>query len=191
MEYITDSYLVCILSPLVPLSGWEYSFEGGPWVPYERNFHLYRRRRWVRVRERDKDSKSVGKVGSELFFSHFLGALMFLVSEGIATSPSFPLCVSPLLPPPPPPQHTFLHTFPFTLHTQPQRKQMKSEAWEYARLPNLTYHSTEHHLDFARRKRWLRKLVATDPSKPLKPAIFHFKGKKEVCVVCGCVWVCI
>lgn len=50
------------------------------------------------------------------------------------------------------------------------------EGWEYARLAHLTYHITEHTLDFARRRRFLRTLIATDPGKP---AIFHFKGKKE------------
>ena len=61
------------------------------------------------------------------------------------------------------------------------------EAWEYARLAHLTYHITEHRLDFARRRRWLRKLVATDLSKP---AIFRFKGKKEKVRVYGVyVWV--
>ena len=45
------------------LSGWEYSVEAGlgAWVPYERNVHLCRRRRWVRLRKRDKDSKAVEK----------------------------------------------------------------------------------------------------------------------------------
>ena len=49
------------LSPT--LSGWEYSVESGigAWVPYERNVHLSRRRRWVRLRKRDKDSKAVEK----------------------------------------------------------------------------------------------------------------------------------
>jgi len=60
------------------------------------------------------------------------------------------------------------------------------EAWEYARLAHLTYHITEHRLDFARRRRWLRKLVATDLSKP---AIFRFKGKKEKVRVHVGVWV--
>ena len=31
------------------------------WVPYERNIHLSRRRRWVRLRNRDKDSKILEK----------------------------------------------------------------------------------------------------------------------------------
>ena len=61
------------------------------------------------------------------------------------------------------------------------------EAWEYACLAHLTYHIAEHRLDFARRRRWLRKLVATDLSKP---AIFRFKGKKEKVRVYGVyVWV--
>ena len=40
-------------------AGWEYAVEAGlgTWVPYERNVHLSRRRRWVRLRLRDKDSK--------------------------------------------------------------------------------------------------------------------------------------
>ncbi len=59
---------------------------------------------------------------------------------------------------------------------QKKRKKLMEEGWEYARLPHLTYHITEHTLDFARRRRWLRKLIAIDPGKP---AIFHFQGKKE------------
>ncbi len=43
--------------------GWEYAVEAGigAWVPYERNIHLSRRRRWVRTRIRDKDSKAIEK----------------------------------------------------------------------------------------------------------------------------------
>lgn len=43
--------------------GWEYAVESGigTWVPYERNIHLSRRCRWVRLRVRDKDSKAVEK----------------------------------------------------------------------------------------------------------------------------------
>ena len=41
--------------------GWEYAIEAGtdPWVPYERNVHLCRRRRWVRLRSRDNDSTTL------------------------------------------------------------------------------------------------------------------------------------
>ena len=75
-------------------------------------------------------------------------------------------------------------------HVTPQKKRMKAmeEGWEYARLANLTYHITEHRLDFARRRRWLRKLVALDAGKP---AIFRFKGKKEKVCVCVCICVCV
>ena len=31
------------------------------WLPYERNHHISRRRRWVRKRGRDKDSKAMEK----------------------------------------------------------------------------------------------------------------------------------
>jgi hypothetical protein len=43
--------------------GWEYAVEAGmgAWVPYERNVHLSRRRRWARLRKRDKDSKAIEK----------------------------------------------------------------------------------------------------------------------------------
>ena len=43
--------------------GWEYAVEAGlgAWVPYERNIHLSRRRRWVRLRLRDKNSKAIEK----------------------------------------------------------------------------------------------------------------------------------
>lgn len=45
----------------IPPPGWEYSVEAGlgVWLPYERNVHLCRRRRWVRLRKRDKNSKAV------------------------------------------------------------------------------------------------------------------------------------
>ncbi len=39
------------------------------------------------------------------------------------------------------------------------------EGWEYARLPNLSYHITEHKLDLARRRRWIRKLVRDKPGQ--------------------------
>ena len=80
-------------------------------------------------------------------------------------------------------------TFPST-SSPSQRKRLKAleEGWEYARLANLTYHITEHRLDFARRRRWLRKLVATDLAKP---PIFRFEGKKEKVCVCVCVCVCV
>ena len=43
--------------------GWEYAIEAGMgnWVPYERNGYLFRRRRWVRMRIRDKNAKVVQK----------------------------------------------------------------------------------------------------------------------------------
>lgn len=59
---------------------------------------------------------------------------------------------------------------------QRKRQEAINEGWEYARLANLTYHLTEHRLDFARRKRWIRKLVACDAGRP---PIFRFPGKKE------------
>ena len=39
--------------------GWEYAIEAGMgnWVPYERNGYLFRRRRWVRLRVRDRNAK--------------------------------------------------------------------------------------------------------------------------------------
>ena len=52
------------LSLSLSLAGWEYTVEAGlttPYVPFERNIHLSRRRRWVRIRVRDPDSKAVEK----------------------------------------------------------------------------------------------------------------------------------
>ncbi len=45
------------------VKGWEYAVEAtlGAWCPYERNYHISRRRRWVRKRVRDKDSKAMDK----------------------------------------------------------------------------------------------------------------------------------
>ena len=58
-----DRYKV-VLSCIHPPTGWEYTVEAGlntPYVPFERNIHLSRRRRWVRIRVRDPDSKAVEK----------------------------------------------------------------------------------------------------------------------------------
>ena len=51
-----------------------------------------------------------------------------------------------------------------------------TEGWEYARLSHLTYHITEHTLDFARRRRWVKRLVNVEPGAR---AIFTFKGKEK------------
>lgn len=62
---------------------------------------------------------------------------------------------------------------------QQKRDAALREGWEYARLAHLTYHISKHTLDFARRRRYLRKLVGD----PRKTPIFHFKNKKEkVCM---------
>jgi len=57
-----------------------------------------------------------------------------------------------------------------------KRKKRVEEGWEYARLPQFSYHTTEHTLDLARRRRWHRKLVNVDPSK--RP-IFYFADEKK------------
>ena len=59
-------------------------------------------------------------------------------------------------------------------------KAREEGSWEYATLPHCSYHISKRRLDFARRRRWIRKLIAIDASKP---PIFHFKGKEEVCVL--------
>ena len=44
--------------------GWEYTVEAGvdtSYVPFERNSHLSRRRRWIRVRVCDHNSKALEK----------------------------------------------------------------------------------------------------------------------------------
>ena len=95
------------LSPT--LSGWEYSVESGigAWVPYERNVHLSRRRRWVRLRKRDKDSKAVEK--RKVFSLSYLSVLSlppppfpspppFLLLSLVLFSSSSLLTVSPHLP---------------------------------------------------------------------------------------------
>ena len=52
----------------------------------------------------------------------------------------------------------------------------RKEGWEYARFHNQPYHSSEHKMDLARRRRWLRKMTAKDSTKP---AIFYFKSKPK------------
>lgn len=62
------------------------------------------------------------------------------------------------------------------LFLQKKREKAMAEGWEYARLAHLTYHITEQRLDFARRRRWARRLVNTEPGAR---AIFTFQGKNE------------
>ena len=103
--------------------GWEYTMdaEAGAWSPSERTYHLCRRRRWVRSRERLTDPKKEAKKIKEM-------------------------------------------------------TKQATEGWEYARLPRMTYHATDHKLDMARRRRWHRKLVQ---KKAGKPPIFYFESEKK------------
>ena len=64
----------------------------------------------------------------------------------------------------------------FSLLPQKKREKAMSEGWEYARLAHLTYHITEHRLDFARRRRWARRLINLEPGAR---AVFTFQGKNE------------
>ena len=90
------------LLPSLPptLSGWEYSVEAGlgAWVPYERNVHLCRRRRWVRLRKRDKDSKAVEK--RKVFSLSYLSVLSLHFPLLTLSSPSslFPFSLLTLFP---------------------------------------------------------------------------------------------
>jgi len=65
--------------------------------------------------------------------------------------------------------------FPFFVKAAKRKKRI-DEGWEYARLPQFSYHTTEHTLDLARRRRWHRKLVNVDPTK--RP-IFYFADEKK------------
>jgi len=65
----------------------------------------------------------------------------------------------------------------FFLHSQKQ-KSSEDEGWVYARLPHLTYHCTKRSLDFARQRRWQRRLKHVDEDAISLP-VFHF-GLKEV-----------
>ena len=49
--------------------GWEYCVEPGigVWVPYEKNTHFSRRRRWVRTRIRTMDAETMKKKQVSLF----------------------------------------------------------------------------------------------------------------------------
>lgn len=93
-------------------------------------------------------------------------------------------------------QLTISHSYVIIISTfvkAVKRKKRIEEGWEYARLPQFSYHTTEHTLDLARRRRWHRKLVNVDPSK--RP-IFYFadeKKKKKVFLMdtCNCFHKCI
>lgn len=61
-------------------------------------------------------------------------------------------------------------------YLQEKLEKARKEGWEYARFHNQTYHSSEHKMDLARRRRWLRKMTAKDTTKP---AIFYFKSKPK------------
>lgn len=61
-------------------------------------------------------------------------------------------------------------------HQAAKRKKRIEEGWEYARLPNLSYHTTEHTFDLARRRRFHRKLINVNPGKP---PIFYFADEKK------------
>lgn len=50
------------------------------------------------------------------------------------------------------------------------------EGWEYAPLGSSSFHITEGRLDFARRRRYVRKLIN---EKPGARAVFKFTGKKD------------
>lgn len=112
-------------------TGWEYAEEASiaAWVPYERNTHLSRRRRWIRLRARDKNSRAIEKKQVSDNFKE----RMFICSVVVLT--------------------------------QSKRNKAMEEGWEYARLAHLTYHITQQGFDFARRRRWMRKLVNTIPGE--------------------------
>jgi hypothetical protein len=57
-----------------------------------------------------------------------------------------------------------------------KRQKSISEGWEYARLPHMSYHVTDHKLDMARRRRWHRKLVQKEGGKP---PVFYFESEKK------------
>ena len=50
------------------------------------------------------------------------------------------------------------------------------EGWEYAKTWSSSFHSVERRMDLARRRRWMRKLIAIDAGK--RP-VFYFKTKKQ------------
>ena len=67
---LTADILVSLPLP----TGWEYAIEAGlgNWVPYERTGYLFRRRRWVRTRVKDKDEvfkRGTGKREKALYNS--------------------------------------------------------------------------------------------------------------------------
>ena len=59
---------------------------------------------------------------------------------------------------------------------QQKRAKAIKEGWEYAPLGSSSFHITEGRLDFARRRRYVRKLIN---EKPGARAVFRFTGKKD------------
>ena len=59
---------------------------------------------------------------------------------------------------------------------QQKRATAIKEGWEYAPLGSSSFHITEGRLDFARRRRYVRKLIN---EKPGARAVFRFTGKKD------------
>ena len=58
-----------------------------------------------------------------------------------------------------------------------KQKSVEDEGWVYARLAHLTYHNTKRSLDFARRRRWQRRLKRVSEDATNLP-VFHFGYKK-------------
>ena len=71
--------------------------------------------------------------------------------------------------------HTYLcvHTCMCTCPQILKRQKSIAEGWEYARLPHMSYHVSDHKLDMARRRRWHRKLVQKEGGKP---PVFYFES---------------
>ena len=64
----------------------------------------------------------------------------------------------------------------FVSYFQQKRAKAIKEGWEYAPLGSSSFHITEGRLDFARRRRYVRKLIN---EKPGARAVFKFTGKKD------------
>ncbi len=72
--------------------------------------------------------------------------------------------------------HRILFNFFFSFSFKDKEQKVVSEGWEYAPLFNMKFHHKERRMDLVRRRRWHRKMIATDPKAP---CFFELKSKSS------------
>jgi len=121
----------------------------GSYSPIERSYHLSRRKKWVRTRERVSDMTLIVSHNDEfllIFVFHFLVIL--------ATSIYSILSIV----------KDTLTTFYLTLLSSSQKKRdIDPDGWEYSKIFTTKFHPKERKFDMVRRRRYNRKLVSSIP----------------------------